>query len=96
MRHVRDRAFETPPGPGPGGDRVALAVERARAARLAFLARLPVGVGPLGVSWPHLRCDPALAAAREAWRAADRDAVSARDDAAALAADAPPGEEDST
>lgn len=94
MRRIEHEAFEAPRGQGAAGDSVEQAVARARAARSVFLARLPFGAGPLGVSLRHLRGDPALAAAREAWRVADRDAVSARDDAAALAADFPPVGED--
>jgi len=89
MRHIEREAFDVPNGQGADGDRVAHAVARARAARAVFLARLPFGAGPLGVSSRHLHGDPALAAAREAWRSADRDAVSARDDAAAFAGEGP-------
>jgi hypothetical protein len=84
MRHVAQREF------GPFGEdraaeeHVARASERAREALGAFLAALPEGTGPHGVTWRQLSGDPALAAAREAWRAADREAVAARDDAVGL------------
>ena len=84
MRHVAQREF------GPFGEdraaeeHVARASERAREALGAFLAALPEGTGPHGVTWRQLSGDPALAATREAWRAADREAVAARDDAVGL------------
>ncbi len=94
MRHSADREFEVPRGQGAVAECVARAEIRARAARADFIARLPVGTGPLGLTRGHLRADPTLAAAREVWRVADRDAVSARDDAAAFAGDIPPAGED--
>lgn len=84
MRHVAEREFGRFGALGDAGGRVARAVARAREARAAFIAALPEGTGPLDVTSGQLRGNPALAEAREAWRAAGREEMTARDDAEGL------------
>lgn len=87
MRHATELEYGAIDGLWRAREREARGSERARAAKEAFLARLPEGLGALGILPRDMRADAELTARREAYRAAHREAMTARDEAAGFACD---------
>lgn len=87
MRHAMEREYEALEALYGAREREIRAAERVRAARAAFVALLPDGMGALGTLPRDLGCSADLIAAREAFRAAHREATAARDEAAGFVCD---------